>query len=387
MRLKRVHNLVWALFLAVSAFAPGLLHSSAQTQASLPDVTAQAVYVYDATANLELTSLDADVRRAPASTVKIVTAMVVVDHADLDAQVVVDAQDVTDPSSGESTMTLAAGDTLTVEQLLTGLMLPSGNDAARTLARYVGILLLDGASGDPIERFVDEMNAKVREAGLSNSQFTSPDGFSDSDDMYTTAYDLAHLGALAMEYEEIAGIVSLATAEVVSVGPEAHAMSLQNTNKFLPDSGSEYATEGVVGLKSGSTTKAGACLVLAERERGGNLIIAVVLGSQLTYNEETNMIEVDARWDDMQSVLGSVDDTFAWLNPESNNDVPGLKDEMSAWQVSLVDDSALIVPDDQSEAITYRIELKAIGPSKSDAGRVLFFAGSQQIAERPLVFR
>ena len=70
--------------------------------ANVPDVTAQAVYVYDATANQELTSLNADVRRAPASTVKIVTAMVVVDHADLDAQVVVDAQDVTDPTSGES---------------------------------------------------------------------------------------------------------------------------------------------------------------------------------------------------------------------------------------------------------------------------------------------
>lgn len=383
----RVHNLVWALFLAVSAFLPLSLPSSAQTLAKVPDVTAQAVYVYDATADQVLSASNEDERRAPASTIKIVTAMVVIDNVPLDAQVVVDAQDVTDPESGESTMGLVAGDTLTVDQLLTGLLLPSGNDAARTLARFVGTQLLNGDSGDPIERFVQAMNDKIAAAGLTNTQATSPDGFSDSDDMYTTASDLAHLGALAMGYEEIASIAKLATAEVTSIGPEAHVMGIRNTNQFLPDSGYDYATDGVIGLKSGSTTKAGACLVLAEQERGGNLVIAVVLGSDLAYNDETGMIKVDARWDDMRSLLGAVDDTFAWLNPESNNDVPGLKDEMAAWQVSLVDDSALIVPSDQAKQITYQMQLNAIGPSKSDAGRVLFFAGSQQIAERPLVFR
>ena len=383
----RVHNLVWALFLAVSAFLPLSLPSSAQTLAKVPDVTAQAVYVYDATADQVLSASNEDERRAPASTIKIVTAMVVIDNVPLDSQVVVDAQDVTDPESGESTMGLFAGDTLTVDQLLTGLLLPSGNDAARTLARFVGTQLLNGDSGDPIERFVQAMNDKIAAAGLTNTQATSPDGFSDSDDMYTTASDLAHLGALAMGYEEIASIAKLATAEVTSIGPEAHVMGIKNTNQFLPDSGYDYATDGVIGLKSGSTTKAGACLVLAEQERGGNLVIAVVLGSDLAYNDETGMIEVDARWDDMRSLLGAVDDTFAWLNPESNNDVPGLKDEMAAWQVSLVDDSALIVPSDQAKQITYQMQLNAIGPSKSDAGRVLFFAGSQQIAERPLVFR
>ncbi len=383
----RVHNLVWALFLAVSAFLPLSLPSSAQTLAKVPDVTAQAVYVYDATADQVLSASNEDERRAPASTIKIVTAMVVIDNVPLDSQVVVDAQDVTDPESGESTMGLVAGDTLTVDQLLTGLLLPSGNDAARTLARFVGTQLLNGDSGDPIERFVQAMNDKIAAAGLTNTQATSPDGFSDSDDMYTTASDLAHLGALAMGYEEIASIAKLATAEVTSIGPEAHVMGIRNTNQFLPDSGYDYATDGVIGLKSGSTTKAGACLVLAEQERGGNLVIAVVLGSDLAYNDETGMIKVDARWDDMRSLLGAVDDTFAWLNPESNNDVPGLKDEMAAWQVSLVDDSALIVPSDQAKQITYQMQLNAIGPSKSDAGRVLFFAGSQQIAERPLVFR
>ena len=382
----RVQRMVWALLLIALVWAPDAARAEA-AMAPVPAVSAQAIYVYDATADVVLLAENEQVERAPASTVKIVTAMVVVDTVPLTDQVVVDGQDVTDLSTGESTMMLAAGDTLTVEQLLTGLLLPSGNDAARTLARYVGTALLNGSSDDPIQRFVQAMNEKVQAAGLSHTQFTSPDGFDDSSEMYTTASDLAHLGAMAMGYDQIASIVSQSTAVVTSIGPEAHEMALTNTNKFLPESGSAYADQRVVGLKSGSTTAAGACLVLAMRERGGNLVIAVILGSDLAYDDTTGLIDVDARWDDMTAVLGSVNATFAWLNPESNNDVPGLKDEMAAWQVQLQDDSGLIVPVDLRKSITYRIELKPVGPTQSDAGRVLFFAGADQLAELPLIFR
>src|SRR3954471_1626692 len=102
---KRVHNLVWALILVVSALMPISHAAKAQSLAQVPGVTAQSVYVFDATANLELMASGPAERRAPASTIKIITAMVVVDNADLSAQVVVDAQDVTDPTTGESTMT------------------------------------------------------------------------------------------------------------------------------------------------------------------------------------------------------------------------------------------------------------------------------------------
>jgi D-alanyl-D-alanine carboxypeptidase len=189
-----------------------------------------------------------------------------------------------------------------------------------------------------------------------------------------------------MSYDTVAEIVSQATAEVTSVGPEARLYSLRNTNQFLPGSGTDFATENVVGLKSGSTTAAGACLVLAKHERGGNLVIAVVLGSEISYDAE-GLITSDGRWQDMRAVLDAVEGQFAWLNPESDNDVPGLKNEMAAWQVRLEDDSAVLVPSAQRSDIRYQIELLPEGPAESAAGRVLFFAGSDVIAERPLIFR
>jgi D-alanyl-D-alanine carboxypeptidase (penicillin-binding protein 5/6) len=380
-RRRGVLALAW-LLLAVAL--PSAAVAQAQQLAPPPNVSAAAAYVYDATADVELLSLNSTEQRAPASTVKIVTAMVVLDHADLNTEIVFDEADTA--SADESRMGLQAGDTVTVQQLLTGLLIPSGNDAARTLARHVGSLLLGDTDGDPIERFVEAMNAKVAEAGLSNTHFTTPDGLSDDDDQYTTAYDLAHLGALAMSYDTVAEIVSQATAEVTSVGPEARLYALRNTNQFLPGSGTDFATENVVGLKSGSTTAAGACLVLAKHERGGNLVIAVVLGSEISYDAE-GLIESDGRWQDMRAVLDAVEGQFAWLNPESDNDVPGLKNEMAAWQVRLEDDSAVLVPSAQRSDIRYQIELLPEGPTESAAGRVLFFAGSDVIAERPLIFR
>jgi D-alanyl-D-alanine carboxypeptidase (penicillin-binding protein 5/6) len=380
-RRRGVLALAW-LLLAMAWPSAGV--AQAQQLAAPPNVSAAAAYVFDATADVELLALNSTEQRAPASTVKIVTAMVVLDYADLNTEIVFDEADTA--SADESRMGLQAGDTVTDQQLLTGLLLPSGNDAARTLARHVGSLLLGDSDGDPIARFVEAMNAKVAEAGLSNTQFTTPDGLSDDDDQYTTAYDLAHLGALAMSYDTVAEIVSQATAEVTSVGPEARLYSLRNTNQFLPGSGTDFATENVVGLKSGSTTAAGACLVLAKHERGGNLVIAVVLGSEISYDAE-GLITSDGRWQDMRAVLDAVEGQFAWLNPESDNDVPGLKNEMAAWQVRLEDDSAVLVPSAQRSDIRYQIELLPEGPAESAAGRVLFFAGSDVIAERPLIFR
>jgi D-alanyl-D-alanine carboxypeptidase (penicillin-binding protein 5/6) len=358
--------------------------SFAQESPATPAISAQASYVYDATLDVELSSDNSDEQRAPASTVKIVTAMVVMDHADLSTELTVLEDDVA--TDDESRMGLVAGDTVTVDQLMYGLMLPSGNDAARTLARHVGGMLLNGEEGDPVERFVQAMNDKVAEAGLSNSQFTSPDGLSDDPEQYSTAFDLAHLGAMAMGYNKIEEVVALSSIEITSVGPEARVYGLSNTNQFLPGSGTDFATDNVIGLKSGSTSAAGACLVLARRERGGNLVIAVVLGSDLSY-DDAGLIEVDARWQDMSALLDDVDSEWAWVNPESDRDVPGLAQEMAAWEVALKDDSGLLVTQSQRTDLAYRIELLPDGPSEADAGRVLFFAGTEQVGERPLMFR
>ena len=383
MRFTGASRFLLALLFLLAAIPFSITASSAQDLVATPEVSAQSAYVFDATSGRELVNLNSEERRAPASTVKIVTAMVVLDHADLATELVFLEEDTA--TEDESRMGLVAGDTVTVDQLITGLLLPSGNDAARTLARHVGTLLGDEA--DPIGRFVAEMNAKVAETGLSNTNFTSPDGLSGDENQYTTAFDLAHLGAMAMTYEKIEETVSQYRATVTSIGPEARVYELKNTNLLLETADdSEYATDGVIGLKSGSTEQAGACLVLAKRQRGGNLVIGVVLGSELTY-DEAGLIATDGRWEDMQAIIGSIDDEFAWLNPESMRDVPGLLDELSAWQVGLEDDSSIVVARDLAESIRYQLELTGLASAGDTAGRVLFFAGSDLIDERPLVAR
>jgi D-alanyl-D-alanine carboxypeptidase len=192
---------------------------------------------------------------------------------------------------------------------------------------------------------------------------------------------------MAMSYDKIEETVSLYRATVTSVGPEARVYELKNTNLLLETADdTELATEGVVGLKSGSTERAGACLVLAKRQRGGNLVIGVVLGSDLAY-DEAGFVSVDGRWDDMRAIIGSIDDEFAWLNPESMRDVPGLLDELSAWQVRLQDDSSVVVARELAESIRYQLELAPQDSTQESAGRVLFFAGPDMIDERPLVSR
>jgi D-alanyl-D-alanine carboxypeptidase (penicillin-binding protein 5/6) len=348
-----------------------------------PRVTAATLYVEDVSAGVVLMEQDADARRQPASTTKLATALVVITNAELDETVVVDAADVASPE--ESQMGLVAGDTLTVEQLLQGMLVPSGNDAARTLARYVGGKLLEGGDGEPIDRFIEEMNALVTSLGLENTRFKSPEGV-DRDGQYTSARDLAKLAERALRNRTIAATVSLREVRIVSVGPEARDFPLENSNKLLP--GNEEALDGVIGMKTGTTPEGGACLVAAREAPGGNRVIGVVLGSDVEYDSEGAQVEgSDRRYDDMRAILGKIEDAFSWLPPLDDKAVPGLVDELAAWEVRLRNDSALVTAKEQAPPVGYRIELMPPTDEEGAAGRVLFFAGPDLIAERGLAYR
>jgi D-alanyl-D-alanine carboxypeptidase len=141
--------------------------------------------VWDATRRVELYAKAPNDRVVPASTTKIVTALLVLEHILLDRPVRINPDDVTLPED-ESRMgtspgdMLAVGDTLTIEDLLFGMLVASGADAARAAARAVGATLLDGQPGDPLARFVREMNAYVAALGLVNSHFVNPDGYEEA---------------------------------------------------------------------------------------------------------------------------------------------------------------------------------------------------------------
>lgn len=191
-----------------------------------------------------------------ASTTKIMTAIVVLENSSLDQMVEASKKAA---GTGGSRLGLKTGDKITIRDLMYGLMLCSGNDAAVCLAESIA---------GSVPEFANLMNAKAQELGLSNSHFESPHGL-DSDQHYTTAYELAILSDYALKNPTFLNIVGTKNYTVTINGSPK---TLSNTNELLGN------LEGVYGIKTGFTNGANRCLVTACK-RGDTDIICVVLGA------------------------------------------------------------------------------------------------------------
>ncbi|HEY7032768.1 MAG TPA: serine hydrolase [Thermomicrobiales bacterium] len=343
-----------------------------------PTVTAKAVYAIDVTSGVELLADHADDRRSPASTTKVASAIVVVDNvADLQQQVAIEEADVAPLAADESRMGLQVGDVLTVRQLLDGMLVQSGSDATYAAARITGNALIAAGAGesDPIAAFVAAMNGLAARLKLPNTHFTNPVGV-DQDDHYSSARDLARLGQEALTRPVLVDIVAQQSVQTTIDGPNRREVTLVNTNELL-DGGA------ITGIKTGSTSGAGACLILAKTEHGTNLVITVVLGSNLTYDDQ-GFIAEDERWDDTNAVLKAIEQHVRWVSPDDPKAVPGLREEMAAWQVVLKDESSIVVPANGIKSLHYLLQLGPAGKPNTAVGHVLFFVGSEQIAELPV---
>ena len=267
-----------ALFGAVAHEAhegPSLATSSRRAEAAAnalaislggqPAISARAGYVMDADTGAVFYARRPDEERAMASCTKIMTALVAAQQGGLDRTVTIGADAAAYVNSDNSYMGLSAGEQLTITQLLYGLLLPSGNDAAVAIADAVG-----GTQ----QHFVAMMNAEAQVLGLSHTHFANPHGL-DAPDHHTTARDLAKLAAVALSQSTIAQIA--ATGDYYIAATATHkAYSLANYNSLLPGKAAAYP--GAVGLKPGNTGAAGWCEAFAAR-RGGHLVVGVVLDS------------------------------------------------------------------------------------------------------------
>lgn len=269
---------------------------SGKTDGLSTTVTARAVYAYDLNDETALYQLNQTERMPVGSIVKVATALVTMEHAGLGETVVIDESDLVDPGV-YSNMGLIAGDSLTVEQLLQGLLIPSGGDAALALARHVGALL--SGSDDPEtarDAFVHAMNEYAVSLGLENTHFSNPDG-DNAEDNYSSAEDVAWLGAELMQNDELAAIV--ATHDYRFISGDGNEYTGVTTNELL-------GVDGVVGVKTGSTGEAGGCVVLVQETASGDLVVLTILGSEIAY-DDLNRIVTDARWDDARQVLQDID--------------------------------------------------------------------------------
>ena len=189
-----------------------------------------------------------------ASTTKIMTSLILIENADLTQTVTISAKA---GGTGGSRLGLKKNDKVTLKDLLYGLMLKSGNDAAVAIAETVG---------GSVEGFSDMMNAKAKELGLENTHYVTPHGL-DNPDHYTTAYELAKLADYALNNETFAKVVNTQSYTVIING---YPKTISNTNELLG------YLEGVNGVKTGFTNNAGRCLVTSVN-RNGFEIITVVL--------------------------------------------------------------------------------------------------------------
>ena len=222
----------------------------------VPDVNSRSCVVFDRNSKMILYGKNEKNMVKMASTTKIMTATVVLENASLDTTIEVSKKAA---GTGGSRLGLKAGDKITIRDLLYGLLLCSGNDAAVCLAESVG---------GSIPEFSNLMNVKAQELGLLNTHFESPHGL-DSDGHYTTAYELALLSDYALKNPTFLNMVGTKNYTVTING---YPKTLSNTNELLGN------LNGIYGIKTGFTNGANRCLVTACK-RDNMDIICVVLGA------------------------------------------------------------------------------------------------------------
>ncbi len=232
-------------------------------QTPVQAVSAQKAILYDAETGRVLYEKDADSRSLIASTTKIMTALVVCEHCNVLDRMMIPKEAV---GIEGSSMYLREGEVLTLQELLYGLMLRSGNDAAVALAIYCG---------GTVEGFAGMMNDKARQLGMTGTHFENPNGL-DSPGHYSTARDLAILSAYAMKNPIFYQTVS---TKSVRVGER----SLQNHNKLL------WKVEGADGVKTGFTKAAGRILV-SSATREGRRLICVTINDGDDWNDHASLL-------------------------------------------------------------------------------------------------
>ena len=244
---------------------------TASNVSELPKTNSRRYIVYDRISKSMIIGKNEDVKSAMASTTKIMTTIVILEKADLNEKVTVSAKA---GGTGGSRLGLKRGDKASVRDLLYGLMLRSGNDAAVALAEHVG---------GSVKGFAELMNEKAIELGLTNTHFVTPHGLDDANH-YTTALELAKLTDYAMNNETFAKIVGTKSTTIYI---NNQSRQINNTNELLG------VLNGVVGVKTGFTNNAGRCLV-TETKRNNIDIITIVLGADTKKDrtkDSVNLIE------------------------------------------------------------------------------------------------
>ena len=230
-----------------------IIETSSKTSDELT-LNSRIAVAFDRNSNKVIWGKDENKRTAMASTTKIMTSIIVAENSNLDDIVTISAKAA---GTGGSRLGLKKDDKISMRDLLYGLMLRSGNDAAVAIAEHIG--------GD-IPSFAELMNKKAKELNLKDTHFVTPHGLDDPDH-YTTAYELAKIADYALENKTIAKVVS---TKFYTININGYPKDLSNTNELLGN------LNGVNGVKTGFTNNAGRCLVTSVDRNNFNIITVVL---------------------------------------------------------------------------------------------------------------
>lgn len=268
-------QVLWPLPVAIPSPAPYPVNSTGYVPGA--EITATGVVVYDVDSGIYLLRRSETERFSPASTTKVLTALVALDAYGLD-----DVVTVREVRSNGQVMGLVPGERITVENLLFGTLIASGNDAAFALAdTYLG----------GVEKFVEAMNTKANELHLADSHFTNPVGYDDLNHKMTPI-DLTKLAVAALTNKTVAKMVAIPQITVSDV-THTYFHALRNVNALLGK------IPGVGGIKTGWTEEAGENLVTLV-ERNGHRVVIVVLKSQNRFEDTSRIIDwifANHRWE------------------------------------------------------------------------------------------
>ncbi len=315
-------------------------------------ISAEKAVVADAATGRILYEKNADQQSLIASTTKIMTALVVCEQCNVLDRVRIPKEAV---GVEGSSMYLKEGEVLTVQELLYGLMLASGNDAAVALAIYCG---------GTVEGFAGLMNDKARLLGLDGTHFVNPNGL-DAPDHYSTARDLAVLAAYAMDNPIFAQTVSTKT---VTVGERY----LHNHNKLL------WRVEGADGVKTGYTKAAGRILV-SSATREGRRVIVVTINAPNDWQDHANLLEEAFSRYSIQPIV-------------SEGDVIGTLEVMGGQQkkvqlVATEDFSFAMAPEEKAELVVSGTGfVYAPVAANGEAGFVYVLIGDKAVGKIPVVY-
>lgn len=270
MKLKRKISILLSFIFIINLFI------GSTVLATEPNVSAEAIYSVEVSTGKVLFEKNAHEKKFPASTTKVMTALLVLENCELTDKATASYNAISIIPNGYSTAHIQVGETLTIEDLLYALMLPSANEAANILAEHVA---------GSISSFATMMNTRAEELGCENTHFVNPNGIH-NDDHYSTAYDLYLIANEAMKNPEFRKIVSTPTYTLPSTDKYAdNDRVCKSTNQLIHVNNSNrsdnYYYKYCIGIKTGFTTQAQNCLI-SQASKDGLEILNVVLGAGTT---------------------------------------------------------------------------------------------------------